>query len=165
MKTFIETLSCILFMFVCACLCSCGGNTSKEQNSGNQSVSVSADVVGEVAPTDSVTSEYLKEAIHSGRKVLLNFCFCCDCKITAPVAQKAIEKLGFPVTMVMVDVKEHFDLADEYGIMRTPFYMLFNETGKMLDTLYGYKGKDMIEAEDMRRWLAASVNDKGRRTE
>jgi len=160
-----KMLPCILFMFVSACLCSCGGNSSREQSSEDQFALATADTTGAEALADSVTSDYLKDVIHSGRTVLLNFCFCCDCKITTPVAQKALEKLGFPVIMVTVDVKEHFDLADEYGIMRTPFYMLFNETGKMLDTLYGYNGKDMIEAEDMRRWLAASVNDKERRTE
>ena len=159
-----KTLPCILFLFVSACLCSCGDKTSKEQNSKDQSAAMTADTTGETASADSVTSEYVNRMIHSGRTVLLNFCFCCDCRVTIPMLEEAIEGSSFPVDMVTVDVKEHFDLADEYDVMRTPFYMLFHETGELLDTLYGYKGKDMIEARDVQRWLTANMSDTERRT-
>jgi len=95
--------------------------------------------------------------------VLLNFCYCCDCTVTKPILQTAIEKLTAPVTLVTVDVKEHFDLADEYGVKQSPFYMLFDGTGQMVDSLYGYKENDLLDSEKVQSWLEERVSKTERR--
>ena len=150
-----DVLPYILILLVCAFLCSCGENKQQEQRKEIEPDSV--DRVDEGSHADSVTSEYLDEMIHSGHKVLLNFCYCCDCKITKPLLQTAIEKLAAPISLVTVDVKEHFDLADEYGVKQSPFYILFDETGLMVDTLYGYEEDDLMDSKKVQSWLQESV--------
>ena len=148
-----SVLLSILAIVVFGAVFSCSGNDPSERNEEVQQDSVPADVVDEGSHADSVTAEYLDEMIHSGRQLLLNFCYCCDCKITKPLLQKAIEKTGIPVTLVTVDVKEHIELADEYGVKQSPFYILYNETGQVVDTLYGYMENDFVELKQIQKWL------------
>ena len=141
---------------------SCEKNVEKRSENVEQD-SAHVDVVGEESHGDSVTAEYLHEMLHSERKVLLNFCYCCDCKITKPMLQSAVEKFDLPVTLVTVDVKEHFDLADEYGVKQSPLYILFDERGEKMDTLYGIKDNDFMDAEEIQKWLKNMVLESERR--
>lgn len=151
----------IMFILVCIALYSCGGSSQRGQGEETEATSDTVDVVGEESHGDSVTSEYLREMIHSGRSVLLNFCYCCDCKVTKPMLQTLIEDLNTPVAMITIDVKEDFDLADEYAVRQSPFYILFNERGQMVDTLYGFLGNDVMDSENVQQWLKENVHETG----
>ena len=136
---------------------SCDGNGTKKQQEELQSTSVVPDGIREESPGDSVDSAYLKLMIHSGQKVLLNFCYCCDCKFTKPLLNAAIEKSVIPMMMITVDVKDHVDIADEYGVRQSPFYLLFDETGQLIDTLYGFQGDELMDSAGIRKWLEKNL--------
>jgi thiol-disulfide isomerase/thioredoxin len=156
-------ISSVFVVVLCCAFISCGGNGAKTQQEEFQSASAALDGIGEESPGDSVDSAYLKSMIHSGRNVLLNFCYCCDCKFTKPILQAAIEKCGIPISMITVDVKEDFDIADEYGVKQSPFYILFDETGQQVDTLYGFQGDDLMDSAGIREWLEKNfVEPKGK---
>lgn len=142
---------------MCAAPYSCGEDRPREQYEEVQNGSVAADTVGKKSHADSVTSAYLDEMIHSGRTVLLNFCYCCDCTVTIPMLQSAINALGDSVNLFGIDAKEHLDLADEYDVRRGPFYILFDESGVRVDTLCGYEGSNMLDSTYIERWLRESL--------
>ena len=156
-KRFSDIIPLLYCVLLCSMLISCGGNGAKTQQEDFQSASAVLDGIGEESPGDSVDSAYLKSMLHSGQKVLLNFCYCCDCKFTKPLLNAAIEKGAIPVTMITVDVKEHFDIADEYGVRQSPFYILFDETGQQVDTLYGFQGDDLMDSAGIRKWLEKNL--------
>ena len=160
-KLIVTLLLHIMFVLVCIALYSCGGSSQRGEGKEMEVTSNPVDVIGEESHGDSVTSEYLKEMIHSGRSVLLNFCYCCDCKVTKPMLQTVIEDLSTPVAMITIDVKKNFDLADEYGVRQSPFYMLFNERGQLVDTLYGFLGNDLMGSENIQQRLKENIHETG----
>ena len=144
----------IVFCFV---FLSCSGDGAKMEQEELQFSSPALDGIGEESPGDSVDSAYLDAMIHSGRTILLNFCYCCDCKFTKPILQAAIEKCSVPISMITVDVKEHFDIADGYGVRQSPFYILFDETGQKVDTLYGFRDNNLMDSAEVNEWLEKNI--------
>ncbi|UCE18924.1 MAG: thioredoxin family protein [Gemmatimonadota bacterium] len=162
MRNILQSSFPVFFFFVLtieifSALFSCEKNNPEKRSENGPEDAVVVDVVGEDSHGDSVTAEYLHEIIHSGRKVLLNFCYCCDCKITKPMLQNAVEKYALPVTVITVDVMEHFDLADAYGVKQSPLYILFNERGEKTDTLYGFTENDFMDSKEVQEWLKNGV--------
>jgi len=150
---FLLLVSLMTSVFVCSC-------DEKHQQNQNQERVVASDTLngmGEESLGDDITSADLKAMNHNGRFLVINFCYCCDCKITKPMLQGICERLSKPVDMITIDVKEQIDLSDEYGIRRSPFYMLFNEMGQMVDTLYGYGETDLLESTEIREWLEMNL--------
>jgi len=159
----VATLKCrhfIILLLFCAIVCfsfSCSSKNEQIEQNGNLPESASVHGSEEESPGDSVSSVYLKNMIHSGRKVLLNFCYCCDCKVTKPVLVEAIENMDLTVQMITIDVKEDVELADEYGGRKSPFYILFEEYGHKVDTLYGFREDDLMNSEEIQRWLKRNL--------
>lgn len=164
LRTFCRSLFLSLVSIVLlATLFFCEKNDPRRQRKEIQSDTLSSEVIAEKSVGDSVTSESLEDILHRGHYVLLNFCYCCDCKVTKPLLQTAFEKLAVSPILVTIDVKEHFGLADEYGVSQSPFYILYDDTGEKVDTLYGFQDRDLIGSEEIQTWLEERVLDSERR--
>ena len=70
--------------------------------------------------------------------VLVDFwaTWCGPCRMMAPVVEELAGKLEGKAVVGKVDVDEEGDIAQRYGIMSIPTFMVF-KNGKMVDHLVG----------------------------
>jgi len=72
------------------------------------------------------------------RPVLYDFfaTWCGPCRMQTPIIEELAKKLGDAVEIQKVDVDEHMDLAEKYGIRVVPT-LIIEKDGKIIQTLEG----------------------------
>lgn len=93
-----------------------------------------------------VNKEEFTKTLAENATVLVDFYadWCGPCKMAAP-ALEAIAKAHPEVTVVKVNVDQESALAQSYGIMSIPNFILFKD-GKAVDQMVGFSGKPALEA-------------------
>lgn len=93
-----------------------------------------------------VNAVEFKETIETNPTVLVDFYadWCGPCKMAAP-ALEAIAKANPALTVVKVNVDQDPAVAQAYGIMSIPNFIVFKD-GKAVDQSVGFKGKPALEA-------------------
>lgn len=90
-------------------------------------------------------TNFENDVIQSNDLVLVDFWaeWCGPCKMIAPVLEEiAVEKVD-SVKIVKVNIEEHPDLAQQFGISAIPTLHFFKD-GKVTDTLFGMTSKQEI---------------------
>jgi len=82
----------------------------------------------------------LEQSLHNGKPTLADFGWrnCIPCKKMKPVLEELAEKQRGRLNVLIVEVYEHEDLSNQYGIKAIPTQILFDSQGKELVRHLGY---------------------------
>ncbi len=80
------------------------------------------------------------------RPVLYDFfaTWCGPCRMQTPIIEELAKKLGDSVEIQKVDVDEHMDLAEKYGIRVVPT-LIIEKDGKVVQTMEGVTDTATLE--------------------
>ncbi|MCM3731203.1 thioredoxin [Fictibacillus nanhaiensis] len=70
--------------------------------------------------------------------------WCGPCKMIAPVLEELDQDMGNQVKIVKIDVDQHQETANKFGIMSIPTLLVMKD-GKVVDTLVGFKSMEALE--------------------
>ena len=93
-------------------------------------------------------ASFKAEVLESATPVLVDYWaeWCGPCKMIAPILTEiAAEKAG-QVTIAKLNVDEHGDIAQRYGVMSIPTLLVFKD-GNLVKTMVGAKGKGQLLSE------------------
>jgi thioredoxin 1 len=81
------------------------------------------------------------------RPVLMDFYadWCGPCKRQGPILQELQKKLGDRIEIQKIDVDQHMDKANQYGIRVVPT-LIIEKDGTVIRTLEGVTGTEALEA-------------------
>ncbi len=90
-----------------------------------------------------LTNENLQELIKEG-KVIVDFYadWCGPCKMLGPVLEQ-ISSERSSLKVIKVNVDEHPELAQQYGVMSIPRVLVYQDN-KLINDITGFVGKDEI---------------------
>jgi len=80
------------------------------------------------------------------RPVLLDFFadWCGPCKRQGPILEELKEKMGDKVEIKKIDVDQHMDMANKYGIRVVPT-LIIEKDGKVMRNLEGVTSAEALE--------------------
>jgi thioredoxin 1 len=81
------------------------------------------------------------------RPVLMDFYadWCGPCKRQGPILEELKKKLGDRIEIRKIDVDQHMDQANQYGIRVVPT-LIIEKDGTVIRTLEGVTGTEALEA-------------------
>ena len=93
-----------------------------------------------VAGTSGASSSTYRAALASGQPVLLDFTatWCGPCQQVKPVVHELAAELAGKAKVVPIDVDEHSDLAQQYGVRSIPCFVAIRngkETGRQVGVI------------------------------
>ncbi|MCX6002619.1 MAG: thioredoxin family protein [Chloroflexi bacterium] len=96
-----------------------------------------------------LTKISLEQSLRNGKPTLADFGWrnCIPCKMMKPVLETLAEKQRGQLNVLIVEVYEHEDLMDQYGIKSIPTQILFDSQGKELMRHLGYWAPEEMALE------------------
>ncbi|KQC07495.1 MAG: thioredoxin [Methanolinea sp. SDB] len=81
------------------------------------------------------------------KPILLDFYadWCGPCKRQGPILEELKEKMGEKVEIQKIDVDQHMDIANQYGIRVVPTLIILKD-GKVVRTLEGVTSTESLES-------------------
>ncbi|HEU17728.1 MAG TPA: thioredoxin [Methanoregulaceae archaeon] len=81
------------------------------------------------------------------KPILLDFYadWCGPCKRQGPILEELKEKMGEKVEIQKIDVDQHMDVANQYGIRVVPTLIILKD-GKVVRTLEGVTSTESLES-------------------
>ncbi|MFC1908216.1 thioredoxin family protein [Chloroflexota bacterium] len=105
-------------------------------------------------PEPDFTSTSLEQALSSGRPTLAEFGSVTyqPCKEMKPILEELAVEYAAKLNVVIIDIYEQRELANQYGIMAIPTQILFDSSGKEITRHIGFWAKDEIvtQLQEMR---------------
>ena len=94
-----------------------------------------------------ITNENFSEIKNSGKTVLIDFYadWCGPCKMMMPVVEELAKTYEGKAKVGKVNVDEQGELAEEFGVMSIPSFMVI-KNGKVVDQALGAMAKAKLEA-------------------
>ena len=94
---------------------------------------------------DVTNSNFENEVLNSERTVLVDFwaSWCGPCKMMAPVIEEISNDQTIDVKVCKVNVDEEQELAQKYGIMSIPTFLIF-KNGNVINSTVGVQDKQTI---------------------
>jgi len=96
-----------------------------------------------------LTSATFDEVVNgSTEPVIVDFWadWCGPCKMIAPILDEIAEEWDGEVKVTKLNVDEHSDIAQRYGVMSIPTMLLFRD-GELATRVVGAKGKAQLVKE------------------
>ena len=104
----------------------------------------------------SSNDSFDKEVIEASKTspVMVDFfaTWCGPCKKLSPLLEEAAKKHGFK--LVIVDIDQNKDLADQFNIDSIPHIFCFHKGSKVMD----FKGYDTSSLEKMVQYISKNIN-------
>ena len=97
----------------------------------------------------NLASVPLGQALSSGKPTLAEFGrgTCIPCKEMKPILEELAMEYRDKLNVVIVEVDEHRDLTNQYGIMAIPTQIFFDSSGKEITRHIGFWSKEEIIAQ------------------
>jgi thioredoxin 1 len=91
----------------------------------------------------------LEQSLRNGNPTLADFGWrdCKPCKLMKPVLEKLADSTRGRLNVLIVEVYDHEDLTDKYGITGIPTQILFDSQGKELVRHEGYWAPEEMAVE------------------
>jgi len=101
------------------------------------------------SPQPDLTSIPLGQALSSGKPTLAEFgsSTCIPCKQMKPILEELAVEYKDSLNIVIVEIYEHKDLANQYQIMAIPTQILFDSSGQEITKHIGFWSKAEIIAQ------------------
>jgi len=101
------------------------------------------------SPELDLASIPLEQALSSGRPTLAEFGrgICIPCKAMKPILEELAVEYIDKLNVVIVEIDEHRDLTNQYGIMAIPTQIFFDSSGKEVTRHIGFWPKEEIIAQ------------------
>jgi thioredoxin 1 len=97
----------------------------------------------------TLTSGTFDETVNSSTTpIVVDFWaeWCGPCKMIAPILSEIASEKAGQVTIAKLNVDEHGDIAQRYGVMSIPTLLVFKD-GEIVKRLVGAKGKGQLLSE------------------
>ena len=103
----------------------------------------------EPQPKPDLTSIPLGQALSSGKPTLAEFgsSTCVPCKQMKPILEELAVEYKDSLNIVIIEIYEHRDLANQYQIMAIPTQLLFDSSGQEITKHIGFWSKAEIIAQ------------------
>ena len=100
-------------------------------------------------PILDLASIPLEQALSSGLPTLAEFGWrtCIPCKEMKPILEELAVGYEGKLNVVIVEIYEHRELAQQYGIMAIPTQIVFDSSGKEITRHMGFWPKEEIIAQ------------------
>ena len=97
----------------------------------------------------NLASVPLGQALSSGKPTLAEFGrgTCIPCKEMKPILEELAMEYRDKLNVVIVEVDEHRDLTNQYGIMAIPTQIFFDSSGEEITRHIGFWSKEEIIAQ------------------
>ena len=97
----------------------------------------------------NLASVPLGQALSSGKPTLAEFGrgTCIPCKEMKPILEELAKEYEGKLNVVIVEVDEHRDLTNQYGIMAIPTQIFFDSSGEEITRHIGFWSKEKIIAQ------------------
>ena len=97
-------------------------------------------------PTLDLASIPLEQTLSSGKPTLAEFGrgICIPCKAMKPILEELALEYRGKLNVVIVEIDEHRDLTNQYGIMAIPTQIYFDSSGKEIGRHIGFWPKEDI---------------------
>jgi len=91
----------------------------------------------------------LTQVLGNGKSTLAEFGWrnCVPCKAMKPILEELAMEYKDKLNVVIVEVYEHKDLTNQYGIMTIPTQIFFDSSGKEITRHIGFWSKEEIIAQ------------------
>ena len=91
----------------------------------------------------------LEQALSNGKPTLAEFGrgICIPCKAMKPILEELAAEYEDRLNVVIVEVDEHRELTNQYGIMVIPTQIFFDSSGKEITRHIGFWSKEEIIAQ------------------
>ena len=91
------------------------------------------------------SENFTKEVLEEERPVLIDFWadWCSPCKMMAPVVEEISKSMSDTVKVCKVNIDENEELAEEYGIMSIPTFIVI-KNGKETGRTVGVQSKEEL---------------------
>jgi len=101
------------------------------------------------SPQPDLTSISLEQALSSGKPTLTEFGSdtCVPCKQMKPILEELAVEYKDSLNIVIIEIYEHRDLANQYQIMAIPTQIFFDSSGQEIARHIGFWPKEEIIAQ------------------
>ena len=98
--------------------------------------------------TSTTDKNFEQDVLKASKVVLVDFWaeWCGPCKAMNPVLAEIAKEQAGNVVVAKLNVDEHGDIAQRFGVMSIPTLLVFNN-GEMKKKMVGAKGKTQLLAE------------------
>lgn len=90
--------------------------------------------------------EFNQKVLNSDLPVLVDFwaSWCGPCKKMSPIVDELADEMSNTVKIAKVNVEQNQDIAQEFGIMKIPTMVLFQD-GEEIDAIIGGQSKSALK--------------------
>ena len=91
----------------------------------------------------------LTQVLGNGKLTLAEFGrgICIPCKAMKPILEELSVEYGAKLNVVIIEIDEHRELTNQYGIMAIPTQIFFDSSGKEITRHIGFWSKEEIIAQ------------------
>ena len=89
----------------------------------------------------------IEEKLKEGKPLIVDMGSdsCVPCKMIKPVLNEIAEEYKGDLNVIILDVHEHMEIAQELGVMSIPTQFFYDKDGKMLGQHVGFLPKESFE--------------------
>ena len=89
----------------------------------------------------------IDEKIKEGKPLIVDMGSdtCVPCKMIKPVLEEIAEEYKGDLNVIILDVHEYMEIAQELGVMSIPTQFFYDKEGKMLGQHVGFLPKESLE--------------------